>query len=91
MRRLYRAAAALTLAALLSTTAGCDSENQYGKCVGIGQDDQRNPNMYYEISVWNVFWGVIGIELIFPPILVLAHETYCPSGPKPASRQPSSP
>ena len=79
------------LSILLAGTliGGCDSETEFGKCVGIAQDDRRDPNLFYDLSIWNVFWGVVGFEIIFPPILVLHHELYCPTGKRPAL--PSTP
>lgn len=74
----------LVLSLASATVAGCNSENEFGKCVGIGQSDRRDPNLYYDLSIWNVFWGVVGVEMIFPPILVLHHELYCPTGKRPS-------
>jgi hypothetical protein len=77
----------MTLAALL---AGCDSSTEYGKCVGISesQRETRDPKLIYDVSWWNVFLGVIGVELIFPPLLVLSHELYCPIGTRPEKAAP---
>lgn len=75
--------------ALLCGLAGCESENSYGKCVGVAQTDRRDPALIYDLSIWNAFWGVIGIEMIFPPILVLHHELYCPTGRR--AIQPTAP
>lgn len=74
----------VALLCLGAIMAGCVSENEYGSCVGIAQEGRRDPKLYYDLSIWNVFWGVVGVEMIFPPILVLHHELYCPTGPMPA-------
>lgn len=80
-----RTLTALALAAALALPA-CTSGNDLGKCVGIAQSDRRDPTLYYDLSMWNVFWGVVGAELLLiPPILVLHHELYCPSGRRPAT------
>lgn len=60
--------------------SGCEKENQYGKCVGI--DEDKNPNLTYKISTRNVILGVLFFEILIPPIVVLASETYCPTGYK---------
>lgn len=83
MRKPSRTVLALGLTAALALPA-CTSENELGKCVGIAQGDRRDPDLIYDLSMWNVFWGIIGAELLFiPPILVLHHELYCPSGRRP--------
>lgn len=85
MRTRPRTLTALALIAALALPA-CTSENDLGKCVGIAQDDRRDPNLYYDLSMWNVVWGILGAELLFiPPILVLHHELYCPSGRRPST------
>lgn len=89
MRR-PRTLIALTLAAALLAPA-CTSENDLGKCVGIAQSDRRDPTLYYDLSVWNTFWGLAASPLLFPPILVLHHELYCPSGRRPPVAPPLPP
>lgn len=79
-----RTLTALALAAALALPA-CTSGNDLGKCVGIAQSDRRDPTLYYDLSVWNLFWGVATSFAIFPPILVLHHELYCPSGRRPTA------
>lgn len=94
MKKLYRLGAALLLCAtLLPTLSGCESENQFGKCVGIAQGDRRDPDLTYDLSIWNTVWSIIGFETIVAPVVFLHHETYCPSGPrvgKPAVTQPAT-
>jgi hypothetical protein len=70
----------LTLISLVSTT-GCHSNTEYGPCVGIDSAD-RNPHLEYRLSTWNVILGVVFFEMVFPPILVVVNETYCPVGLK---------
>ncbi len=70
----------LFIVAVLIVLAGCTSSNEFGKCIGIG--DERKPNLEYKISGWNVAMGIIFFEVIIPPILVLTDETFCPVGKK---------
>ena len=64
---------ALLMVAML---AGCTTETEFGKCIGLGED--KNPALVYKVSGWNVFLGIIGIELIYPPIAVLVDSLFCP-------------
>lgn len=76
--------AALLLCSAFLTTA-CESENEVGTCVGVAQE--KDPTLKYDISLRNAILGVIFVETIFAPILVLHHEALCPTGPQaPASK-----
>lgn len=46
-------------------------------CVGIAAKNER-PGIDYDWSARNAVWGIIGFEMIAPPIMVLHHETFCP-------------
>lgn len=81
--------AATILAAALAAAPSCESETELGKCVGVLQGDRRDPQLAYDLSVWNAFWGVVGFELILPPIMWLHHETYCPTGRLPSGSAPA--
>jgi hypothetical protein len=70
MKKLFLAAlAALTLSA-------CTGKTEYGTC--IGAFDKENPKLVYKVSAWNVAMGVIFVETIVVPILVIVDETKCP-------------
>lgn len=71
----------VALLVLLAVAAGCESRTEYGECVPVDQSHER-PDLEYRISVRNAVLGVIFVEMIFPPIIVLAAATYCPTGPK---------
>ena len=66
------------LAALLMVTAmSCTSETHFGDCVGI--DDEKNPELVYDVDVGNVVLGLVFFEFFFiPPAVVLLDETFCP-------------
>ncbi len=64
----------LALAVLALT--GCASSTEYGACVGL--TDDKDPKLIYKLSVRNLFWGIVGFELILPPIIVAVDEIYCP-------------
>lgn len=71
-----------TIAALLLLVVltGCTDATEYGECIGIGQD--KNPNLEYKIDGWNLAIGIIFFELVAPPVIVAADETFCPVGKK---------
>lgn len=71
-----------TIAAILLCVAiaGCTSRNEFGPC--IGAFDDKDPHIIYKVSGWNLAMGLIFIEMILPPILVVTDETFCPIGKK---------
>jgi hypothetical protein len=71
MRRI----ATLLVAALL---VGCTSRTEFGPCIGMADD--KDPALIYKVSKWNIFMGILGIEMIIPPIVVAKNQMYCPVG-----------
>lgn len=71
--------AALALVAMLS---GCTFNTEYGECLGLDDDSDRNPALKYELSTWNIVMGVLFVETLVAPIVVGLEATYCPTGPK---------
>jgi len=69
---------------LLANTAGCRSRTDYGECVGINDADRR-PTLHYRLSTRNLVLGIIFVETIFAPLIVLLSEMYCPDGPATAA------
>jgi hypothetical protein len=72
-------ALALVVAAALFT--GCKGSTEFGEC--IGAFDEKDPGLTYKVSVWNATMGVLFVELIIPPIYVIADATLCPVARKP--------
>lgn len=60
--------------------AGCATETQYGKCIGI--TDDRDESLIYKISKKNLVLGIVFIETIFVPAVVVLDEFQCPVGIK---------
>jgi hypothetical protein len=60
--------------------AGCTTRTDYGDCVGAGED--KNPALTYKLDIWNTFLGILFVETIIVPIVVVANELYCPVGKK---------
>ncbi len=60
--------------------SSCTERTEFGEC--IGAFDDKNPELIYKVSVNNVVWGILGGELIAPPIVVLVDQTHCPVGRK---------
>lgn len=65
----------LILATLLAL-GGCTYETEYGRCVGAFE--AQKPGLVYKPSINNLFWGIVGFELIYPPIKVAVDATFCP-------------
>lgn len=65
------------LVALLALGTGCQSRTDVGECVGINDAD-RNPALHYRVSTRNVVLGIVFVETVFAPIVVLVSELYCP-------------
>lgn len=61
------------IAAMLS---GCTSTTVFGPCVGMFDD--KDPALVYKLSAWNIGVGIVFAEMIIPPIVVIADETFCP-------------
>ena len=55
---------------------GCESETSFGKCIGI--NDERDPSLHYKVSTTNVVIGIVFIETVFAPAIVVLDELYCP-------------
>ena len=66
--------------AALFALVGCTSRTDLGPC--IGAFDERDPNLIYKVSGWNIAMGIIFMEMIIPPVIVIADETLCPVGRK---------
>lgn len=71
----------LLLCMMTLLCAGCESARfvpGYGQqpCIGLGETP--DPRFHYKLSAWNTLLGVVFVELLVPPIVVLANETFCP-------------
>lgn len=74
--------ASMMLALTLLVSVGCVDSTGYGDCVGLMNQDQKDPDLNYELSVRNVVVGVIFIEMLFPPIIVALDQYECPTSRK---------
>ena len=61
---------------------GCTSRTPHGECVGILEE--REPELSYRASVWNIVLAVVFSETIVVPLVVVLDEHSCPVGRKPA-------
>jgi hypothetical protein len=70
---------------LLTTTlalAACKGSTQYGECVGILDEDARDPDLRYELSTRNLVWTIIFSETLLVPIVWAVGYSHCPVGHK---------
>lgn len=63
-----------------STTIG---EVTYGVYGILNEGEMHNPNIKYEVSWGNVFWGIVLCETIIAPIYFFGYALYEPVGPMP--------
>lgn len=66
--------ALLLIAALLLT--GCTARTEYGDCIGVA--DEQDPALVYKLDIWNIVVGILFVETIVVPAVVLANQTFCP-------------
>lgn len=72
---------ALLLLAVLFL-AGCTARTEYGDCVGVA--DEKDPALVYKLDIWNTVVGIVFVETIVVPMVVLANQTFCPVDKKEA-------
>jgi len=49
---------------------------------GLFDENKRNPNIEYEVSIGNFIWGVLLCETVIAPIIIFGWYLYEPVGPK---------
>jgi hypothetical protein len=67
---------ALTALLIVALVTGCTSSTPLGECVGAF--DEGDPALVYKTSGWNVAMGIIFVETILVPVVVVVDETKCP-------------
>jgi len=77
----------ISILALILMTSGCANEKEIGKYTyqpyGLfDEDEKRNNNIEYEVSIGNVIWGVLLVETIVAPIVIFGWYLYEPVGKK---------
>ena len=69
---------------LLLLLTACETrrtvEGRVGYVTCIGVDDEKDPTLKYEVSTLNVILGIVFIETIIVPVIVIFDQTYCPVG-----------
>ncbi|MEK7158955.1 MAG: hypothetical protein AAB575_03520 [Patescibacteria group bacterium] len=56
---------------------GCHTFVQYG----FFNEEDRNPNVQYQVVTWNVIWGIVLVETVVMPIVLFGWSLYEPVGP----------
>jgi len=49
---------------------------------GLFNQDKADPEVVYEVSGGNIFWGFVWVETIIAPIYFFGFALYEPTGPK---------
>lgn len=67
---------------LLSLIAlgACSSKNELGDCVGVLNN--KNPNLNYNLSVWNIIMAGVFSETLIVPAVVVLNQLECPVSKK---------
>lgn len=65
---------------MLFSMVACTSKTPQGAC--IGAFDDAKPNLEYKVSKRNVILGLLFVETIIVPAVVVLTETKCPVGSK---------
>jgi len=79
MKSLKRLGIAVAASAIV-LLSGCETRTQYGNCIGV--NDSQNITLRYKVSPTNVVIGVIFVETIFVPVIIILDEFSCPVGKK---------
>jgi hypothetical protein len=58
--------------------SGCRFNTSKGTCVGLATSDQKKPGVTYKISWRNVIIGVLLVETVIVPAVVLIDDLQCP-------------
>jgi len=66
----------LTVLAAIALLTACESQRPNGRCVGLNGDPE--PGVKYEYSVRNVILGLVFVEMVVPPVIVVLKELKCP-------------
>jgi len=74
----------IILLALALVLPGCNRETPYGKCIGLADD--KNPALNYKVDTWNAVMGIVFVETVIVPFVVLNDCIYCPVGAKEVSK-----
>lgn len=75
---------AIAILAIMALLTGCTSSNEFGEC--IGAFDDKKPGADYKLSVWNTVLAVIFVETVVVPVVVVANQSLCPTGPAKAAK-----
>lgn len=70
----------LILLGIVLLATSCSDRTEFGECVGL--ITPKDPTLVYDIRGGNVFWGIIGAEMVLPPIYVGLKNFYCPIAKK---------
>lgn len=70
----------IAIVVIAMSLSACTSKTEYGECIGILKD--KDPNLKYELSVWNTVVATIFFETVVVPGVVIANQHSCPVGKK---------
>jgi len=62
----------------LLLTISCTTRTEFGEC--IGAFDEKQPDLIYKMSYWNLAMGIIFIETVVVPLVTVGDDLICPIG-----------
>lgn len=66
----------IIISLIICMLSGCTTATNFGPCIGIG--DTPNPNLQYQTNALNVILGIVFVETIIVPAVVIISEVSCP-------------
>lgn len=77
-----KALIAAMAAVILLTACGAEEKKINGVTYAtyglFNKDENKNPNVQYEISGWSIVWSIIFVETIIAPIYFIGFDLYQP-------------
>ena len=75
----------LLVVGLLLSSCACGAvleDGVYYPTYGLAHPDRQEDHVDYQFSYWNAFLGIIFVETVIVPIVVVANKLYVPVGLK---------
>lgn len=75
----------LLLLPILAILTACESSRHGVKCIGL--NGTPKPGIEYEYSANNIIVGIVFVEMIAPPVIVVLDELRCPVSTTPPTKK----
>ncbi len=83
MKNFLKSLLIISILSITLSASGCAGSYQLSdgntyQCVGIADKDEMDPKVKYKMSIWNTVLSIFFAEMLFPPIIWLVTDFYCP-------------